>query len=1132
VDRAARRRLAVLVLVLTGCQARAGSVVESPARSDLARRPARELFAQAAATAAATQPAASQPAVNPDARLAYMLARAAYVRKQPEEAIKCLNEAVGRDPDYAEAYGLLAQLHFERGEAELAAAAARRLLELVPDDYQGNYVLGTILARSGEQDRASRYLYQAIVSAEANGKGASFAVLNARLVLGQYAIQRGWYQAALDLYVPMLRDLEQLDETAAAEGSQLQNIFSSRLPGLYLIVAELCTKLDRYPEARRYFNRAADFPAVKPRAQRGLVGALIRAGRPDEARVLLGKLVAEGSLDETVVEYYRQLYPGNRWTAELLRAYLAQPENPDAGKRLAEELIRAKEWSSAGRALETLAPMAPGDPQVLQMVVTVFGELRRLDRGAELLVSSIASSSTGRVPVPALAEAWEPGTAEQLDRALARLTVPAEKQFARSYLRGLAAEAQGKLPEADEWFAQTCRDRPTFSPAFLARGNILLWQRRWAEAQALAEQALGAFGDLPGFLFVRGVALVERDRTSEGIEVLEQAQRLNPNSGQIRLALAEAYARARRGASLIALVRDMLRSETVRGEYTGELVELLIRTQMGELARLVVDQRRDWFPSQEEYEFLEARLAYEKNHDRAAYVEELMGLAQATNVSPAVLIEQARMAYELNQFSRVVEITGRLLQRVPPLRPGSYERTMTLRALTEQRLLAEADAERDWEALVRSWPERSEFKRSLVAFYFETLQGGKAEPLLKELIDAEKDLAQRSRLQESLVKLYLRLHEFDRARTLVRTLMDQAADDRKVTFQELLIAAYVTARDYDGAVRELARFIQDAPSPELRRKWQGLMISAYLEKGQAMLALIKIEEFEQTAGPDPRETFDGLRLEAMLRLKQFPQAITLAAQRREAAVGPVRVVRTVDLARCYVKAERFRDAERLLEDEMKPLEPASPAFKTLRFHMLRAWKVQGKFAQAELYLQDALKTAATADDREELQQLLVHLYFNWDRPDQAISLLESVLEKDPDQAWAGNSLGYTLADLRREKDYPRAEELIRRALALEPGSSAYLDSLAWVLYRRGRFRDALHYALMAVRSEAGPHPEMLDHLGDIYAALGERSQAEQYWRQAWEDIADLDEIDLEPGLRRRLSEKLGSALPSASSPVK
>src|SRR5262249_21610197 len=64
--------------------------------------------------------------------------------------------------------------------------------------------------------------------------------------------------------------------------------------------------------------------------------------------------------------------------------------------------------------------------------------------------------------------------------------------------------------------------------------------------------------------------------------------------------------------------------------------------------------------------------------------------------------------------------------------------------------------------------------------------------------------------------------------------------------------------------------------------------------------------------------------------------------------------------------------------------------------------------------------------------------------------LSTLLQKDPDDAGVNNDLGYLYAD--RGINLEKAEEMIRKAIANseeEQTPSAYLDSLGWVLFKRG-----------------------------------------------------------------------------------
>lgn len=114
----------------------------------------------------------------------------------------------------------------------------------------------------------------------------------------------------------------------------------------------------------------------------------------------------------------------------------------------------------------------------------------------------------------------------------------------------------------------------------------------------------------------------------------------------------------------------------------------------------------------------------------------------------------------------------------------------------------------------------------------------------------------------------------------------------------------------------------------------------------------------------------------------------------------------------------------------------------------------------------------------------------------AEQIARDCLKKNPDSPDALNYLGYTFAE--RNTNLEEAEKLIRRALKLKPENRDYQDSMAWLLYRRKQYKEALEWIEKAMSSE----PEMAfsatvyDHAGDIYYALGDRKNAVRCWKEA------------------------------------
>ena len=158
-------------------------------------------------------------------------------------------------------------------------------------------------------------------------------------------------------------------------------------------------------------------------------------------------------------------------------------------------------------------------------------------------------------------------------------------------------------------------------------------------------------------------------------------------------------------------------------------------------------------------------------------------------------------------------------------------------------------------------------------------------------------------------------------------------------------------------------------------------------------------------------------------------------------------------------------------------------------------------------LERFIETYRESGDDEELvrraQFQLSALHTQRGETDLGAEILLAVLEEEPDNAQANNDLGYLWADAGVKLD--RAESMIRKALAAEPDNAAYLDSLGWVLYRRGKYEEALSALEDAVRvAESNDRLDgvILEHLGDARAKLGRRDEAKKAYARAAELVAE------------------------------
>ncbi|GAB4267688.1 MAG: tetratricopeptide repeat protein [Pararhodobacter sp.] len=132
----------------------------------------------------------------------------------------------------------------------------------------------------------------------------------------------------------------------------------------------------------------------------------------------------------------------------------------------------------------------------------------------------------------------------------------------------------------------------------------------------------------------------------------------------------------------------------------------------------------------------------------------------------------------------------------------------------------------------------------------------------------------------------------------------------------------------------------------------------------------------------------------------------------------------------------------------------------------------------------------------------------WDR---AEADFRAALALEPDQPTVLNYLGYSLVERGEKLD--EALDMIERAVAGDPDSGYVVDSLAWALFRLGRYEEALPHMERAVELE--PTDAILnDHLGDVFWAMGRYREARFQWRRAL-SFGPSDDMD-EARVRRKL----------------
>ncbi len=130
--------------------------------------------------------------------------------------------------------------------------------------------------------------------------------------------------------------------------------------------------------------------------------------------------------------------------------------------------------------------------------------------------------------------------------------------------------------------------------------------------------------------------------------------------------------------------------------------------------------------------------------------------------------------------------------------------------------------------------------------------------------------------------------------------------------------------------------------------------------------------------------------------------------------------------------------------------------------------------------------------------------YNAGKLDQAFQSYENALLLDPENAMALNNYAYFLVE--NGGDIAKAADLSARSLLGEnENNPTFLDTYAWILYKQGKYEEALDYQKRSIDNSAGSaseSSELWDHYGDILLATGDRPGAIEAWKKALEFTED------------------------------
>ncbi len=298
------------------------------------------------------------------------------------------------------------------------------------------------------------------------------------------------------------------------------------------------------------------------------------------------------------------------------------------------------------------------------------------------------------------------------------------------------------------------------------------------------------------------------------------------------------------------------------------------------------------------------------------------------------------------------------------------------------------------------------------------------------------------------------------------------------------------------------------------------------------------------------DVYDGL-ISLHLQTKKYDDAVKACQEFLELdtktggeTVQQAKILVMEQMIRAMARQNKVDEALKLT-DKLIEKDEGGWYFLMLKADILRE---AGKFDESISTFEDTIERLGKSKLEDELrdkfiercQYMMTSAYTDMGKPDKAIEVLRKLLKANPDSSTYNNDLGYILAD--NNKEFDEAERLVKKALELDKAerqklkdqgliegdddtdNAAYLDSLGWVLFKKKNLAEAKKYLLEATKSDDGKHVEIFDHLGDVYKAMGDKTEAVAVWQKALdlENVSKRDEARKET-IKKKMADEAGAS---------
>lgn len=312
-----------------------------------------------------------------------------------------------------------------------------------------------------------------------------------------------------------------------------------------------------------------------------------------------------------------------------------------------------------------------------------------------------------------------------------------------------------------------------------------------------------------------------------------------------------------------------------------------------------------------------------------------------------------------------------------------------------------------------------------------------------------------------------------------------------------LINYYEIISDSTGYVSEVEKLLHD---PSVSDETRGKILAHLIQAGKTSpidsTRVLQLFDYVVETGI---EDTDLLMLYAQYLLSRNLKAKATPVLERILADDPSNMLVRRQLLMDAITAQNLSHAI----DLCIPLTKEAPQTNEdliYHYYLTAVYYQQDRYEEALRTAQNALQHLPADTNPTLLSDIYAvsgDLFHQLKRDDEAYAAYDSSLVYNPLNIGTLNNYAYYLS-IHPKGDLEKAEAMSRKTIEREPNNATYLDTYAWILFKQKRTEEARTYIDRAIEQDGEESPDLLDHAGDIYHALGLKKEAQAYWQKAIE----------------------------------